>query len=140
MENKIFYLAIASFFILLSSLALTSAYPYYAYPYGNDYYDSYSYSSSRTSGYDGYLRTSSTFLDRTTSNRYLPDGSYEKRTTYTYTTRESPDRYGYRYGYYDYQPWYQKYWSYPKNYYYYNYQPYYYRYDYYPSYRYYMDP
>lgn len=126
MGKKLLF-AIASFLILVSALSLTSAYPYYV---DDGYYNSYSYTSSRNSGYyGGPSQSSTTYYDRTANTRYLPYGGVEKSTTYTYTTRNYPNYYD---GYYnsDYPPWYQKYWrtpSYPRNYYSFSYTP---RYDY----------
>ncbi len=94
---------------------------YGGYGYGNDYYDSNSYHSTRTSGYNGFLTTRTTDYDKVTNTDYLPNGGYITRTTYTKTTSDIP-RYGYGcyscgYGGYNDNYWYRKYWDQPNYYY-----------------------
>lgn len=127
MAKKLLF-AIVSFLILVSSLSLSSAYPYYAYPY-DDGYNSYSYQSRYVSGYNGNIQTTTTYFDRTSAN-YWDGRDYVKRTTYSYTTRESPNYYGYSNYYGDYPPWYTKYYRVP------SYPRYYYQFSYYPNYGY----
>ncbi len=90
------------FFALLGVFALSrvSAYGYYSNQYNDGYYDSYSSQISRSSGYYGGPRqTTSTGYDKTTSMQYLPYGGYEQTTHYMKTTRVQPDRYSSYYGY-----------------------------------------
>lgn len=95
------------------------------YGYGSDYYDSNSYHSSRTSGYNGFLTTRTTDYDKTTNTQYLPNGGSVTRTTYTKTTSDIP-YYGhgcYSCNGYNDNYWYRKYWDQPS--YYYERNPYY---------------
>ena len=116
MINKKLILAVAGFFLILFSLSLSSAYYYGNSPYNyrDGYFNSYSYTASRSSGYySGPVYTSNTFYDKTTTSRYLPDGTYETQTHYIKTTRESPYyRPGY-YGYNNYSPYNRYYYQYP---------------------------
>lgn len=138
MKKSIFNLAIFAAIFLSLFAALSSAYHYsnnyqnnYNNPYNNyynsnynspynyyanGYYDNYNYQSSRTLGYyGGPQQYSSTSYGKTTSSKYLPDGTYETQMHYTKTTRESPNYFrGYSYPRYNYY-----YSNYPQN----NYYP-----------------
>lgn len=137
MNKKIFALALTSLLVLFSLASLTSAYYYNYYPsynyggYGGNNFDSYSYQTSRTSGSGPYMNTRTTNYDRSTSSRYLSDGTYETITHNMRTTRASPNyqNYGYNnyqpssyynnyqpYNYYNNRYWYQKYWNQPNYY------------------------
>ncbi len=125
MKSRLFAAIFASAVLIVALSGLTSAYyygGYYSYyPYG-DSYDSYSYHSSRTSGSGPFLTTKTTDYGKTTE-KYWDGRAWVDRTTYVRETRESPNYpsygpsygydYGSNYGYYD-QPWYRKYWSYPR--------------------------
>lgn len=94
MGKKLFLLGFLSIFLLALSLNAVAAY----HDHG-DYINSYSYSSSKSYGYQGHVYTIDKFYDRSTVSRYLSDGTYERTLTYVKTTRESPS-YNYRYGSY----------------------------------------
>ena len=124
-----------AFLIIFLFATIVNAAPYYMYNYGGNNFDSYTFHSSHASGYNGFVSQRDTFFNKETSSRYLRDGTYEKRTTFTTTTHESPPwqpynsyvpNYNYanynRYNYYDDRYWYQKYWN-PKNAYNYNSYP-----------------
>ncbi|MBU0760392.1 MAG: hypothetical protein KJ600_02700 [Nanoarchaeota archaeon] len=135
MSKKIFAFAFAGLFLLVAFSSFSSA-AYYGgyfnpnqgYGYGNDYYDSYSSWSSRTSGYGGFVTTKTTNYDRV-NEKYWDGHDFVERTTYVQEKRETPQYggYGSNYGYGGYQgnyysqkPWYKKYWeqpAYDRNYY-----------------------
>jgi hypothetical protein len=126
MRKKII-LGIVGLFAVMFVMNFASAY-YYTYPayggYGyDDQYDSYSYSSQRTTGNGPYVSTKSTNYNRVTEN-YWNGREWVKRTSYVSEKRESPQYsrgyggYGNYYGgynnynrYNNYNPWYQKYWD-----------------------------
>lgn len=155
MSKKVFVGIFAALVLALMLSGLTSAYYYNYYPsYSNgNNYDSFSYSSSRTSGSGSYLTTRATNYDRTTQS-YWDGHAWVDRTTSVRETREipsyAPRNYNQPYGYYgnyygnnynnyngynnynNYNPWYQKYWETPNypNSYYIDYRPNYYVYGY----------
>ncbi|MBI5804228.1 hypothetical protein HY450_03225 [Candidatus Pacearchaeota archaeon] len=90
-----------AFLLTLSSLNFASA--YYFGNFGNDYYNSYSYTASRSYGYNnGPVFTRTTDYNKLNDYQYLDDGTYQRTTIYTKVVRESP--------------WYVNYWQSPINY------------------------
>lgn len=95
MKNKVI-LTLFTLAFLAISLNSVSAYYYYT-PY-----DSVDTSYTKTTNYNsnyGLSYSKTTSFDKSTNNVYLPNGGYEKRTTYTKTVSESPKYYS-GYGYY----------------------------------------
>jgi hypothetical protein len=98
--NKKILLSLIAGLIFFSFASLVPAYDYggcvgcYGY-YGNNI-DSYSFHSQRTSGSYGFLTQSQTDYNRASVT--LPDGTRERRLTYTTVTRETP-QYASYYGY-----------------------------------------
>jgi hypothetical protein len=125
MNRRLFWLGALGIFALFLSLTFASAHHFGSYNYPNNYYNAYSYTSSRSSGYNGWPTYFKEINYNKVNSYGWVDGAWQKTTTYTKITRESPD---WRHNYYiqGYRPWYRKYYTYrypPRYYDYYEYYP-----------------
>lgn len=94
MNRKVPVFVVLGIFALIGLMSFGSAYDYYG-AFG-DYFDSTSYSFSKTSGFvNGPVYDFTKSFSKISTSGFLPDGSYSKSTVFVKTETESPGFGGY---------------------------------------------